>query len=56
MASLLSSCLLSIIVSHETPAEVNYLRRQRGCCRPVEASILIKGAHRYELLYHQTVP
>jgi GntR family transcriptional regulator len=24
--------------------------------RPVEASILIKGAHHYELLYHQTVP
>jgi len=24
--------------------------------RPVEASVLIKGAHRYELLYHQTVP
>lgn len=24
--------------------------------RPVEASVLIKGAHRYELRYHQTVP
>jgi GntR family transcriptional regulator len=24
--------------------------------RPVEASILVKGAHLYELLYHQTIP
>lgn len=44
----------------ELPDDVPVIRQFRiiysDAHRPVEASILIKGAHLYELLYHQTIP
>lgn len=44
----------------ELPDDVPIIRQFRTVYsderRPVEASILIKGAHLYELLYHQTIP
>ncbi|WP_144118954.1 GntR family transcriptional regulator [Catellatospora sichuanensis] len=42
------------------PGEVPVLRTARTVLttgrRPIEASVLVKGAHRYELSYRQTVP
>lgn len=44
----------------ELPDDVPVIRQFRIIYsdehRPVEASILVKGAHLYELLYHQTIP
>ncbi len=44
----------------ELPGDVPVIRQFRVIYsdqhRPVEASILIKGAHRYELLYQQAIP
>jgi GntR family transcriptional regulator len=43
----------------ELPADVPVIRQFRIIYsdhgRPVEASILVKGAHLYELMYHQTI-
>jgi len=43
----------------DLPDGTPVIRQLRVVCsdneRPVEASVLIKGAHRYELLYHQAV-
>jgi GntR family transcriptional regulator len=44
----------------ELPDDVPVIRQFRIIYsderRPVEASVLVKGAHFYELLYHQTIP
>jgi GntR family transcriptional regulator len=43
----------------DLPADVPVIRQLRAIYsgdRPVEVSVLIKGAHRYELSYDQTIP